>query len=408
MNKTLMIVGAGIEQVPAYIIAKKRGLYVVGTDINPNAPAAEYADELICVSTKDADATMEAAANFNASRKIDGVITIANDVPYTVARVSEGLGLNSISIKSAKCASNKLIMKQTFLKNNVSCPWFSEIKSLKELEQNTKDRHKQSYVLKPIDGSGARGVILIDDQIDLKWAFNESLNWSNSKTLILEKFINGTQLSTESFIYRKKCFTPAISERNYSKFNDFKPYIIEDGGTIPALVSKEMHKNLCELIYEGAKAMGIHEGIIKGDLVIDENGKPFIIELAARLSGGWFATHQIPIATGVNLVDIVISHALNEHIDEKKLIPTHEKATAIRYWFPEPGKIESIHGSENIKSLPGIIKYDFFREIGDIQPKVLMHPDRFGYVLFEGKDRNEAIKRAQNAIKSIKINTKKL
>jgi hypothetical protein len=102
-----------------------------------------------------------------------------------------------------------------------------------------------------------------------------------------------------------------------------------------------------------------------------------------------------------------MSHALNEHIDEEKLIPSHKKATAIRYWFPESGKIESIHGAEDIKSLPGIIKYGFFRGVGDIQPKVLMHPDRFGYVLFEGKDRNEAIKRAQNAIKSIKIGIQK-
>ena len=44
------------------------------------------------------------------------------------------------------------------------------------------------------------------------------------------------QLSTESFILNNKCFTPAIAERNYSRLDQFKPYIIEDGGTIPALI----------------------------------------------------------------------------------------------------------------------------------------------------------------------------
>ena len=34
-NKTLLIIGAGREQVEAYQTARKMGLKVIGTDINP-------------------------------------------------------------------------------------------------------------------------------------------------------------------------------------------------------------------------------------------------------------------------------------------------------------------------------------------------------------------------------------
>jgi hypothetical protein len=46
--------------------------------------------------------------------------------------------------------------------------------------------------------------------------------------------------------------------------------------------------------------------------------------------------------------------------------------------------------------------------VGDIQPKVLMHPDRFGYVLFEGKDKKEAVSRAEQAIEDLNIGVKEL
>ena len=45
-----------------------------------------------------------------------------------------------------------------------------------------------------------------------------------------------------------------------------------------------------------------------------------IIELAARLSGGWLSTHQIPAATGVDLVNAVMSEALSIEVSEEELI----------------------------------------------------------------------------------------
>lgn len=36
-------------------------------------------------------------------------------------------------------------------------------------------------------------------------------------------------------------------------------------------------------------------------------------------------------------------------------------ATAIRYWFPEPGKIKEIIGENNLKKIKGLIAYGFFK-----------------------------------------------
>ena len=87
---------------------------------------------------------------------------------------------------------------------------------------------------------------------------------------------------------------------------------------------------------QAALAMGITTGIAKGDMVLTKDG-PKAVEIAARLSGGWFSTDQIPLATGVDLIGAAIKIALGEYVPEEDLIPRYQKGVAIRYFFPEPG-----------------------------------------------------------------------
>ena len=49
---------------------------------------------------------------------------------------------------------------------------------------------------------------------------------------------------------------------------------------------------------------GNKNGTIKGDIVLVK-GKPYIIEIASRLSGGWMSSDQIKMSTGI---DFEISH----------------------------------------------------------------------------------------------------
>ena len=403
--RTLLIIGGGAEQVPAYELARKRGLCIVGTDANMDAPALKLAHHKILSSTRDSEQTVEKVKDFSFSHKIDGVMTIANDVPLTVAKVAEELGLTSIGSASAKLFSNKLLMKEAFNRFNVPCPWFSSVKSATELEKLMIMHKAQKYVLKPVDGRGARGVIILDDKTDLGWAFEESSKYGESKEMILEEFVEGYQFSTESFLLDGVCYTPAISERNYSRFNQFWPNMIEDGGTIPANLSSVIRDKINSLILNGAAALGVRYGLVKGDIVLDCEGNPKIIELAARLSGGWFASHQIPSATGVNLVDAVITYALGGSVTKDKLLPKIDKGNAMRFWFPRPGKIKKIYGESDLKKIPGLVKYGFYKKLGDIQPKIKMHSDRFGYVICEGKNRVEAERRVEKAISCVRIET---
>jgi biotin carboxylase len=404
MQKKLVIIGAGAEQIYAYQLARESGHYVISTDQNPNAPAVQFADHFIQASTSDADETLDALKKYCCDNgAIDGVMTIANDVPLTVARIAEEFGLPGHSVDSAVLATNKLHMKEVFRDEGVPCPDFWKVKNITELTALLEQKNLERFVLKPLDGCGARGVLLLKPTDDLEWAWKESISWSNTNVLLVERFIEGLQISSESYLISGKAYTPALSERNYSSLEKFAPYIIEDGGTIPALVTMSLKDKIDQLIESGAKAMGVQNGIVKGDLVIDDDGTPLIIELALRLSGGWFASNQIIVATGVDLVKAVMKQAIGETVATDDLVPVTNKATAIRYWFPKAGKIKNLLGEEKIKKLPGMLQYGFFRKINELQPAIQMHPDRFGYVLVEGADRIEAIDRVENAISCLTV-----
>lgn len=402
-KKNLLIIGAGIEQIPAYKLAKKRGLTIIGTDINVNAPALKLADHHLIASTRDPKATLLVVRNFSKNYKIHGVMTIANDVALTVATISNALNLPGISLESATKVSDKLLMKNTFKLSGVPTPWFTSVKDLGELKNLVSSNNYNRFVIKPSDGRGARGVLLFDKNSDLKWILSEAKRYGSSGKVILEEFINGVQLSTESFLLNRKIFTPAISERNYEHLERFSPYVIENGGTIPANLTSNMKNKIDRLISDGAKALGVSEGIVKGDIVIKSDGTPMIIELALRLSGGWLASHQTPAATGVNLVDVVISHALGEKVSAQQLLPKKKMATAIRYWFPKSGKIKEINGENKLKKIKGLISYGFFKSKGDVQKKIKMHTDRFGYIMVSAKNRKDAVRVVKKGIEMIKI-----
>jgi biotin carboxylase len=401
--KTLLIIGAGVEQIPAYKLAKQRGITAVGTDINPNAPAFEFADYRLIASTRDNDKTFSVVGDFARKHKINGVMTIANDVPLLVSLLAEEFKLVSYSTYSARLVSNKVSMKAAFTKNGVSTPRFSHVENLSHLKNFISLGNAERYVLKPVDGRGARGVLLIDRESEIESAYLEALRCSEIKEIIVEEFVEGLQISTESFLINGKAYTPAISERNYEYLDRFSPYIIENGGTIPAPLTSEMVLKINEEIEIGAKSLGVSDGIVKGDLIVTEQGDPLIIELALRLSGGWFSTHQIPAATGVNLVDIGISYALGEKISVDQLIPKWNRATSIRYWFPPSGNIKKIEGIDDLAKLPGLVDYGFFRDVGEFQPEIKMHPDRFGYLIVEADNREASIDRVEDGISRLKI-----
>jgi biotin carboxylase len=404
MGKTLLIISGGIEAVPGIKLAKAMDLHVVVSDINQKAPGFALADDRIIASTYDIDETVAAAERYDSSvRKIDGVICIAADVPLTVASVASALGLTGIPVRSATLAANKMAMKECFSDAGIPAPWFSAVGSVEQLNEIIAEKG-YPLVIKPTDSRGARGVLRLTEDIDLEWAFGHSLQFSPSSRVMVEEYLEGPQISTESMLLSGRGVTPGFIDRNYEYLHRFAPYIIENGGQQPSRLNEDERASVSKVAEMAGRAIGIRDGVVKGDMVLTPQG-PKVIEIAARLSGGWMSTDQIPLGTGVDLVGSAIRLALGEEVDPEDLKPRCQNGVAIRYFFPEPGIIADISNLKEFQDVSWVHRLCLFANVGEVIEPVTNHTKRAGFVITTAKTANKAVELAARVTNGVRIRT---
>lgn len=398
--KTILILGAGKEQVNAIDRAREKGIRTVVFDMNEKADGATHADEFYPVSTRDVPAILEFLKGY--TKKIDGVMTIASDIPHCVSAAAELLDVPHIPLSVAETCIDKFKMKEVLKAGGVRIPAFRAVQSLEELDEFI---HEVGYpvVLKPVDNSGARGVLRLTKDTDLAWAFDYAKKYSFSGRCIVEKFIDGLQISTEGIMCKDVFYCTGFADRNYTKINNESPHLVEDGGDIPTVLS-DSKKALVEQEFEkAARALGINWGPAKGDMIFGTDGNVYVVEIAARLSGGNFCYDKVPWATGVDIVDILIDMTVGNEVDLRRFVPTKNLAASQRYFFPPSGTIIAITGVEEAARLPHIKKVDIWLEKGDIVPPAVNHPSRVGYVIALAPSLAEATVAAEQAIKIVKF-----
>lgn len=403
--KTLWVVSGGAEAVPGILKAKALGHFVIVSDGSSDCPGAAVADAFFQASTYDIDASVGAARSYHQKvRPLDGVICLAADVPLTVASIAAALDLPGIPVDAARMAMDKMAMKDRFAAEGIPIPWYCEVFSAAELF-DVVDRKGFPLVIKPVDSRGARGVLRLIQGVDLDWAFQHAQSYSPSGRVMVEEYLYGQQVSTESVLLDGAAYTPGFADRNYEYLERFSPYIIENGGQQPSCLDDNAKEQIRRCAEQAGRALGISTGIAKGDMVWTESG-PKVIEIAARLSGGWFSSDQIPLATGVDIVAAAIRIALGEKIDETELVPKYQRGVAIRYFFPPPGQMIAVRNTDAVKRMPGVEKLNLFVRPGEEIESVTNHTKRAGCVIASGDTCEEAVVRASAVVDKLVIETR--
>jgi len=401
-NRNLLIIGAGIEASEGIKIAKSMGLKLIIVDGNPYAPGFEMADWCIVESTYNSQEILrKTQALISTGIRVDGVIAMCADVPLSVATISNALGLSGLSLNSAFLVSDKLAMKVKLQSEGIPIPHFADVSDKLTL---TEKAFAIGFplIIKPVDSRGARGVQLISSASELDNAWELAAKESPTSRVMLEEYLEGPQFSTETLVDRGRCYTLGFADRNYEWLPRTKPFIIENGGDAPTGVSANIKAEVIATVEQAAAALGIYQGVAKGDMVYTAQGAK-VIEIAGRLSGGFFSTTQIPLATGVNFIEKAIKLALGEPLTEEEVTAQYQRAVAIRYLDLPSGKVNHIEGVSEASRESGIEMLKIFIEPGSIICPLANHTQRAGFAIATADDKAVAITRAQTALSKIKV-----
>lgn len=391
-SKKIMILGASILQLPAIQQAKEMGLHVIAVDMNPDAIGfKESGIQCEVISTIDIPAVLKCAKE----NAIDGIMTLASDMPMqTVALVAEELGLVGVSKETALKATNKAFMRDALQGCNVPIPLYHRVSDYKEFLEAVNDIMSRGYkcIVKPADNSGSRGVDLLknNNAESLKNAFEYSKSFSRTGELVVEEYMEGSEVSVETLSIDGECHVIQITD----KITTGAPYFVEMGHSQPSKLSDEIKEKIAEVAKSANKAIGISNGPSHTEIKVTKDG-PKIVELGARLGGDNITTHLVPLSTGVNMVECCIKIALGERAD---ILTKYNKAAAIRYFKTDCGIVKDITGIYDAEHIPCVKQVSIVHGIGQELKEIKSSTDRAGFVIAQADSVDEAVRECEVAL----------
>lgn len=305
--KKILLLGGSAQQIIAIKTAKKQGYYTVLCDFLPDNPGQYEADKFYLISTTDKEAVLKVAIE----EKIEGVLAYASDpAAPTAAYVSEKLGLPTNTYASVNTLCNKDKFRE-FLKNNGFNTPYAKGYSDKNVDRS---QFSLPVIVKPVDSSGSKGATVLKSWKGLNDALDFAFSFSRSHRVIVEEFIEKKHkylIGGDIFVYRGQIILWGLL--NCHRDNSVNQ-LVPVGKSYPLAIDEEDKKSVQSTLQEMVEKLGIKFGSVNIELIIDENGKVWPIDVGPR-AGGNMIPDLLGMIFGVDVVEMAVLTAMGEEID---------------------------------------------------------------------------------------------
>lgn len=398
--KKIMILGAGSGQVPFINISHKLGAEVIAVSINGNYPGIKIADKFYDVDTRDKEKILEIAK----AEKIDAITTDQTDVSITaVAYVAEKLGLKGIGYERALTYTNKYMMRNAAKAAGVGVPGYFKTDNLEEALEKIKDL-TFPLIIKPVDSSGSRGVVKLDNVEMLKEHFETSRSFSLAKDVIIEEFVTGTEYIVDGFAIDGKYINTDLSIKDFFHLpNMCIPQMCMF--TCASVIDDYVEKKVLEANKKLVDYIGLPFGITHAAYIYDpKKDEVFLVEIAARGGGDFISSHLTPKACGIDTNTYMLDYLLNDKVIDVDSLKLSGKVSGYTSFGLKEGVVKRVEGIDIIKSLKGMDNPN----IDIIKPGLKAHAlrdntDKYGPMLFSGETREDCFEIIDKVKECLKI-----
>lgn len=384
----VLIVGAGILQIPMIRVAKNLGLYVICTDGNPHAPGFAVADDCFVVSTYDAEGHVQLIHRLRDAYPchLQGVVTTGCDVAVTVAAAAAAAGVRGIPVAVAARTHDKAEVRKSLRDADLGIyqpAWLliDEPGTAPRLSNGLK----YPVVIKPLKQRASRGVTILSDGNYYEDAIEKAQQYG--KRYLIEQCLTGTEHSIEGIFGDDGAL---VFFNIVDRFFDYSSGIpLELGHCNPTVLDEHTQQQMLCMFLSVARALGVTWGPIKIDCMLTADG-PRVLEVTARLSGGFDSQGTCPL-TGRDPMRVLLQVACGMPIEAQKTIAQAEGyAAAPTIWAPKRGML---------KALP---QWEYDEVIWNVKPGDMVCPpthlaERCGFVLTHADTATDAWERGQAA-----------
>lgn len=303
--KKLMILGAGIYQVPLILQAKKMGLYTIVVSIDGDYPGFALADQVYKINTRDFEAVLEVAKQ----EEISGICTAGTDVAVrTIGYVCEHMGLSGISQHAAEIVTDKRLMKEVFWNQGVSTAEFRVAYTQGDAERAAQELGFP-VILKVVDSSGSRGVLRVDSMGQMPSSYKEVRTYTQQPYILVEKCIEALEIGVDGFVYNGKLELLLPHDKFVYKADGVTVPVghhFPFRGELPLLVELKTQME------KAVRAVGLNNCALNADVFVKGN-QVWIIEMGGR-SGATCIPELISMHCDYNYYEKMILAALGEEV----------------------------------------------------------------------------------------------
>jgi len=394
MERAVLCIGGSELQLPALNWAKQAGLKVLLSDSNPNPPGRVLADAFAQISGDDYESLKDFVKASSKSMQIISAYCSSDFGLLSACRINQSLGQSGLDPLAVETSLNKA--KATRVLRDAGLP--VPVGFVKSPEQIINPS-TLSYpvIVKPVDGSGSRGVSWVDCAEILDSALVEARTFSPE--VIIEQVVEGAHLDVSGF-FINKCFYPGGQlERFFSPL----PHRYPIWGCQPPGIDLEVERQVYELLERAARALQLDWGPVKADVILGKGG-PVLIEITPRFHGDVSTSFCCPIAHGVSPVQQWMQWLSNAQLPEREVFLNSSSPVGWAGIFPRHrGTVKKIEGVHQAVESPGIIKVLVRRGPGWQVKQLSDNRAVLGFVFATGYDKLEIRQRLTVALEKIKV-----
>jgi hypothetical protein len=335
MNKTVICLGAGYNQIQYIKELKKRKYDVICVDKTKNSPGFKFCTQKIISSTHDYTKTPFIIKKLvKKDVNIVGAIAPTTGNPYkTLQEIKKIYNLNYLHKKKYNLLLDKKMMRQRL--NKLGCSKISIVNYNK-----INDKNFQPIVIKPrFGGSGSKDIKIILNYKD----FKKNLSEIKKDKFIVEEMVKGKELAGD-LIWADGTFK--FINIGWHLFNKKTNEIV---GATSQKIDRKIFDQFKRKVKKVCKNFGLDKEVINIDAIVDIKKNIHIIEIEFVPHEGIFLGDN---CFNYNLVKNYVSCYLSEPIDAQFSRKKEAFVSVIDTRFSkkkENQNLEKFHYHKNLK-----------------------------------------------------------